>query len=134
MLFLYQVQQTFANYCRLFCMRKPTTYGRKFFIFDGTTHVCEAMVIVLHYVDDWVIKQSVCRLMLLPKSMSGEEVARQIIMTLSTELGIASSLVVAAMRTVCPLTRWQCEQLALYIIRLWILAVIHIHSIMLGST
>ena len=29
MLFLYQAQQTFANYCRLFCMRKPTAYGRK---------------------------------------------------------------------------------------------------------
>ena len=61
-------------------------------IFDGTTNVCEAMVIVLRYVtDDWVVKQCVCRLMLLAKSMTGEEVARQIIMVLSTELGIAST-------------------------------------------
>ena len=68
-------------------------------IFDGTTHVCEAMVVVLRYVtDDWAIKQSICRLMLLAKSMSGEEIARQIITALSTELGIASHLVIVAMR------------------------------------
>jgi len=42
-------------------------------IFDGTTHVCEAMVIVVRYItDDWVIKRCVCRL-LLAKSMTGEE-------------------------------------------------------------
>ena len=68
-------------------------------IFYGTTHVCEAMVVVLRYVtDDWKIKQKVARLMLLAKSMTGEEVARQLIMVLSTELGIASHLLVAVMR------------------------------------
>ena len=36
--------------------------------------------------------------MLLAKSMSGEEVARQRVTVLSTELGIASSLVIAAAR------------------------------------
>ena len=41
---------------------------------------------------------SVCRLMLLAKSMTVEEIARQIIMTLSTELGIPSHLVLATMR------------------------------------
>ena len=54
-------------------------------IFDGMTHVCEAMVVLLRYVSsDWVIKQKVCRLMLLEKSMTREEVARQIITVLST--------------------------------------------------
>ena len=68
-------------------------------IFDGTTHVCEAMVVLLRYIsDDWLIKQDVCRLMLLAKSMTGEEVARQIIVVLSTELGIPSHLLVGAMR------------------------------------
>ena len=68
-------------------------------IFDGTTHVCEAMVIVVRYVtDDWLINQRVCRLMLLAKSMTGEEVARQIIMVLTAELGISSTLLVGAMR------------------------------------
>ena len=68
-------------------------------IFDGTTHVCEAMVVVLRYVDDdWQIKQQVCRLMLVAKSMTGEEVARQLIAALSTELSIPANLVVAFMR------------------------------------
>lgn len=48
-------------------------------IFDGTTHVCEAMVVVLRYVDDdWEIKQQVYRLMFVEKLMTGEEVARQL--------------------------------------------------------
>ena len=56
-------------------------------IFDGTTHVCEAFVIVLHYLMDyWEPKQCVGRLTLLAKSMTGEEVAQQIIVVLSTEL------------------------------------------------
>ena len=67
-------------------------------IFDGTTHVCEAFVIVLRYVDDWVIKQKVCRLMLLAKSITGEEVARQLVTALSTELSIAPDMIAAAMR------------------------------------
>lgn len=36
--------------------------------------------------------------MLLARSMTGEEVARQITMVLSTELGIASTLLVSSMR------------------------------------
>ena len=53
-------------------------------IFDGTTYVCEATVIVLRFVDnDWCIQQCVARLMLLAKSMSGEELARQLILCLS---------------------------------------------------
>ena len=67
-------------------------------VFDGTTHVTEAMVIVVRYLtDDWVITQDVCRLMLLAKSMTGEEVARQSIGVISTEMGISSNLVVGAM-------------------------------------
>jgi hypothetical protein len=60
-------------------------------IFDGTTHVCEAMVIVIRFIDEeWHIKQRVARLMLLAKSMTGEEVARQLIACLSTEVSIPS--------------------------------------------
>lgn len=68
-------------------------------IFDGTTHVCEAMVLVVRFISgEWELQQRVCRLQLLAKSMTGEEVARQLITVLSTELGIASDLVIAAMR------------------------------------
>ena len=67
-------------------------------IFDGTTHVCEAMVIVIRFIDDeWCIQQRVARLMLLAKSMVGEEVARQLIVCLSTELGITSNDLIASM-------------------------------------
>lgn len=49
-------------------------------IFDGTTHVAEALVVVLRFVDaEWNIKQFVVRLMLLAMSLTSEEVARQVI-------------------------------------------------------
>lgn len=68
-------------------------------IFEGTTHVCEALVVVVRYVDDdWVIQEKVCRLMLLAKSLSGEEVARQLITALSTQLSVPAHLVLAFMR------------------------------------
>ena len=67
-------------------------------IFDGTTHVCEAMVIVLRFIDEhWCIKQRTARLMLLARSMTGEELARQLIVCLSTELGINGDHLIATM-------------------------------------
>ena len=70
-----------------------------FIIFDGTTHVCEAFVVVLRYLtDDRELKQCVGQLKLLAKTMTGEEIAQQIIVILSTEFGISSNLIVAAMR------------------------------------
>ena len=67
-------------------------------IFDGTTHVCEATVIVLRFVDDdWCIKQRVAQIMLLAKSMSAEELARELILCLSTELGITGDRLIASM-------------------------------------
>ena len=56
------------------------------------------MILLRYVANDWVIKQKVCRLMLLEKSMTGEEIARQIITVLSTELGMPSNFLVAAMR------------------------------------
>ena len=68
-------------------------------IFDGTTHVCKAMVVVVRFMDDnWCILQRLCRLMLLQKSLTGEEVARHVVSTISTEFGISSSYVIAAAR------------------------------------
>ena len=64
-------------------------------IFYGTTHVCEALVIVLRFVDEkWNLQQRV-QLMLLAKSMSGEELALQLIVCLSTELSIISANLLA---------------------------------------
>ena len=67
-------------------------------IFDGTTHVCEAFVVVLRYLtDDWELKQCVRRVKLFAKTMTGEEIAQQIIVILSTEFGMSSNLIVSAM-------------------------------------
>ena len=55
------------------------------------------MVIVLHFVDDdWCIQQRVAWLMLLAKSMTGQELARQLILCLSTELGITGDQLIAS--------------------------------------
>ena len=51
---------------------------------------------------EWVIKQKVCRSILLAKSLTGEELAYQIIMVLSTELGIPSSQVIPEFMTELP--------------------------------
>ena len=52
-------------------------------IFDGTTHVCEALVVIIRYMEKWVIKQQICWLMLLVKSLTGEELSRQLITVIS---------------------------------------------------
>ena len=68
-------------------------------IFDGSTHVCEALAIILRFVgDQYQIQQRAVRVMLLGKSLTGEELAHQLIVCLSTELGIKPDLLVAAMR------------------------------------
>ena len=79
---------------------KKEIEGRKVsVIFDGTTHVGEAMAVVLQFVDSqWKIQQRLVRLMLLAKSMTGEEVARELIVVLSTGLGIGPNKLIAAMR------------------------------------
>ena len=66
-------------------------------IFDGTTHVDEALAIVLRFVDTQIKQRLVC-LKLLSKSLTGEELAREIISTLSTSYGLQSHQLVAAMR------------------------------------
>ena len=56
-------------------------------------------MILARFVDEkWNIQQSVAKLMLLTKSLTGEEVARQLIVSLTTELGIESDVLIAAMR------------------------------------
>ncbi len=56
------------------------------------------MAIVIRYVDQWNVHQRLVRLEFLAKSMTGEEVARQLISTLSVAYGIESSFILAAMR------------------------------------
>ena len=68
-------------------------------IFDGTTHTCEALAIVLRFMSDsFTIEQRLVRIQLLAKSLTGEEIARELIHVLSTSIGITSQFVVATMR------------------------------------
>ena len=67
-------------------------------IFNDTTRLGEALVIVVRFVDGFVIKQRLVRFLTLAKSMTGEEIARELISALSVEYGITSERLLAAMR------------------------------------
>ena len=69
-------------------------------VFDGTTRLVEALAIVVRFVDNsFAIQQWLLRLQLLTKSMTGEEIARELINTLSAEYGIISCRVLAQCTT-----------------------------------
>ena len=59
-------------------------------IFDGRTHMCKALVIIVRFMG--------YLLMLLSKSLTGEELAMQIVTVISTELSVSPQLVSAEMR------------------------------------
>ena len=57
------------------------------------------LAVVLRFADEnFAVQQRVVRIHMLAKSLSGEEIAREIIATLSTELGIKPTRLLAAMR------------------------------------
>ena len=59
-------------------------------IFDGTCHLREALCIVVWYVtDELYIKQRLIALKMLQKSLTGEEIARELISTLSVEYHVS---------------------------------------------
>ncbi len=83
-------------------------------IFDGTTRLGEALAIVVRYVDDsFTIQQRLIRLQLLVKTMSGQEIARELINVISAQYGIMSNKVVACMRD-----RAACNNVALQTIKI----------------
>lgn len=68
-------------------------------VFDGTTHICEALAVVIRFISDsWVIEQRLIGIQLLAKSLSGEEIAREVISLLSTKFGIGPKYLISAMR------------------------------------
>ena len=68
-------------------------------IFDGTSRVGEALAIILRFVDsDWCIQQRLVRVSVLAKSVTGEELARELISVLSVTYSITSNSLLAAMR------------------------------------
>ena len=66
-------------------------------IFDDTTRLGEAVVVVLRFVDSFEIKQYLFRFQTLAKFMAGKEIVRELISTLSGEYGIISERLLAAM-------------------------------------
>ena len=67
-------------------------------IFDGTLHVGEALAILSHYIDaEWCVQQPLVRVQMLAKSVTGEELARELISVLSITYGIRLNML-AAMR------------------------------------
>ena len=62
-------------------------------IFDGTSRLGEALAIILHFVDQSThkIHQRLVWMQLLTRSMTGEEVSRELLSVLSTEYGVVSN-------------------------------------------
>jgi len=67
--------------------------------FDGTTRLGEALAIVVRYIDDgWKITQRLVRLQIVAKSLTGEELARELISVLSVQYSIGTQQLLAAMK------------------------------------
>ena len=68
-------------------------------IFDGTCRLGEALCIVVRYISDsWTIEQRLVALKMLQKSLTGEEIAHEVISTLSIDYRVAPTSVLASMR------------------------------------
>lgn len=68
-------------------------------IFDGSTRLGEAVVIVVRYLDgDWNVRQVLTRLKVLSKSQTGEQLAGELIDTLATSLQIDRRRLISVMR------------------------------------
>ena len=68
-------------------------------IFDGSTHLGEALAIILRFVgDDFVVKQRLIRVRVLAKSLSGKELTRELVACLSTTFQLPPDKVIAASR------------------------------------
>ena len=66
--------------------------------FDGTTRAGEALAIILrHVTSDFCIKQYLVKLQMLVKSMTGEELARELISCLSVSYGVKPESLLASM-------------------------------------
>lgn len=67
-------------------------------VFDGTTRLREVLVVILCVTVDWKLEQRLVCLEFLKHSLKGEEVARELISTLSVDMGIPPNLLLGAMR------------------------------------
>ena len=67
-------------------------------IFDGTTRIGEALVIILRFIgDDWEVTHRLIRMQLLAKSLTGEEIARELISVLQADYHVGAKALVGSM-------------------------------------
>ena len=60
-------------------------------MFDGTSHCGEALAILVQYIDDsWNVQQQLLYIRMLSKSLTGEEIAHDLIQELSVNYSISS--------------------------------------------
>lgn len=67
-------------------------------ILDGTTHNGEALAVVLRFVKEGKIEQTLVCSLLLAKSVNGEELDGKLLSVLYTGLGVTQSQLLACMR------------------------------------
>lgn len=67
-------------------------------IFDGTSRLGEALAVILRFVADWSLQQRLVRVQMLSKSLTGEEIAKELISVLSVTYSIHSNNLLATMR------------------------------------
>ena len=73
------------------------------------------MTIILRYVSDsWILEQRLFRIQLLSKSMTGEEIARELINVLSVTYTIGSDQLIAAVRDRAAVNNVAMRTLAVY--------------------
>lgn len=68
-------------------------------IFDGMSHLGEALAVILCFADsDWSVQQRLVRMQMLSKSLAREEIARELTNVLSVTYSICPTHLLAAMR------------------------------------
>ena len=68
-------------------------------VFNGITRLGEALAIVVRYIgDDWTVEQHLVCMQLHAKSLTAEEIAREVIQTLSMHYSVGSTSLLAAVR------------------------------------
>ena len=67
-------------------------------VFGGTSRLGEALVIFLRFLDNWEIQQHLIQLQILVKSITGEELAREILGVLCREYKLSTEQVLVSMK------------------------------------
>ena len=91
-------------------------------IFDGTTRLGEALAIVICFVDDRLkINQRLIHLQIVVKSLTGEELAKELMSVLSVNYGIATQHLLAAMKDCASVNEVAVQTLFIPVFKCWLL-------------